>query len=344
MLKRLIKRVTRLSRRTKIIVLLIVIVFLFIAFRGRGKTTPLSYASVTKGNITSQVSASGILSGKNTATLRFLLPGKLNYFPINVNQSVSRGQVVASLDSTTLNASLQEALNNRRNTQAALDNIYDSLKGNASTETFAQKSVRTSAEVANDNAWDMILATRRAMQDSVLYSPISGVVVSKGDVSIGQNVGATDVIAQVVDFSEKDFLATVDESDIGKIQVGQDAQVTLNAYGETIFNGTVVEISGVAQTQTTGGVSVEVKIRIDDQRVSKIYGLNGQANIITSTKKDVLIIPQDSLIDDTHVYVKGVKGSEKREIETGIKSDTNVEVITGLSEGDQVVTNPQAVR
>ena len=62
------------------------------------------------------------------------------------------------------------------------------------------------------------------------------------------------------------------------------------------------------------------------------------------SKDDVLTISQDDLIDDNHVYIKSANGKpEKREIVTGIKSDTEAEVLSGLNEGDRIVTNPQAV-
>ena len=331
-------------RRNKIILGLVILVVLFLVFRGRQKPVELKYASVQRNNIYSQVSASGILNGKKSVSLHFNSAGKLNYLAVGNGDIVSKGQVIATLDNTQQSVALQQALNNRRNTQANVDYIHDTVKDHSGDETFSQKATRTTAEVANDNAYDSVRSAQRALQDTIIYSPISGIIVNQGSITVGQNVTPNDLIGQVVDFSEKAFDATIDESDIGQIQIGQNAKVTLNAYGDTEFNGKVTEIKPTTVTDSTGAITVTVKIQIDDSRITNIYGLNGNANIITRAKENVLIIPQDALIDDSHVYIKDSKGKpEKREIQTGIKSDTDVEILSGLNEGDQVVTNPQAV-
>lgn len=338
------RKILGLRRRTKIIGIIVILVIIFLVLRSRPKPVPLQFATASTNNIESQVSASGILNGKHSAALHFNIAGKLNYLGVSGGDTVTMGETLATLDSTQLNAALQEAENNRRNTQANVDYIHDQVKDHSGDETFAQKAARTAAEVANDNAYDSFLAAQRGLRDTTIVSPISGVTVSQANINPGQNVTPTDLIAQVVDFSEKDFDATIDESDIGNIQVGQNAKVTLNAYGDTTFDAQVVEIGTTTQTDSTGAITVTVKLRVDDPRIATIYGLNGNANIVTSSKQNVLTIPQDALIDDTHVYVKNAKGqAEKREIQTGIKSDTDVEVTSGLTLGEDVVINPQAV-
>ncbi len=348
--KNIFNKIKETRRRTKIIGVIVIMVVLFLVFRGRPKPVSLQFATVSKSNISSQVKASGILSGKKVAQLHFNSAGKLNYLVVANGDKVFAGQAIATLDGTALNSLLQEAINNRRSTQAIVDSIHDQVKDHSDNETFAQKATRTAAEVANDNAYDTVLAAQKALRDATLTSPIPGVVVAQGKLSVGQNVSPTDLIAQVVDFSQKDFEATVDESDIGKIKLGQNAIVTLNAYGDTQFKGKVVEIESQTQTDTTGSITVTVKIEVVDSRIATIYGLNGQVNIITAAKENVLIIPQDALVDDTRVWVKkpassaGQSGLEKKEIQTGIKSDTDAEVVSGLNEGDQVVSNPQALK
>lgn len=350
MLKRVKKIFTRIKntrRRTKVIAIIIALVAFFFLNRGGGKGAVLEYAVLAKGDINAQVSASGQLNGKALATLHFNQAGKLSYLPFGDGTKVYRGQAVAKLDTTALNAAYSQALNTRRNTQAAVDAIHDQVKDHSGDETFAQKAARTQAEATNDSAWDGVLAAQKALRDATLTSPINGIIVASGNLSVGQNIGPSDVIYQIVDFSKKVFEAKVDESDIGSIKVGQAANVTLNAYGSTVFKGKVIEIEPITQTDTTGAITVTVKIEVDDSRIESIYGLNGNADIIIAAKSGVLVVPQDALLDDTHLYVKCSAcktGVEKRQIETGIKSDTQVEVISGVSEGDQVVTNPQVVK
>ena len=340
-----IKRIIAMRRRNKILLGLAILFVLFLIVRGRPKPVKLEFAAVTKKNVQTTVSASGVFSGKNVASLHFMASERLNFLGISNGDNVTKGQLIASLDSTSASVALQEALNTRRNTQAAVDNIHDQVKDHAGDETFSQKATRTAAEVANDNAYDAVRAAQRALQETSLYAPFSGVAVVSNSLNVGQNVTAADVIAQIVDFSEKDFDATVDESDIGQIKIGQNAIVTLNAYGEKEFKGSVIGITPTTKTDSTGAITVTVKIRLYDQSITNIYGLNGNADIITASKNEVLAIPQEALIDDTHVYVKTANAkTEKREIQTGIKSNTDAEVTSGLVEGEEVVTNPQAVK
>lgn len=346
--KNIFNKIKNLRRRTKVIGIIIILVLIFFVSKGQKKPATLTYQTVQENNIASQISASGILSGKNTATLHFNQAGKLNYLGVKNGDAVLKGQVIATLDATTQNAAYQQALNNRRNTQANVDYVHDQVKDHSGDETFAEKAARTAAEVANDNAYDSTLAAKKALDDTVIYSPISGVIVAQGKVSVGQNITGGDLIATVADFSAKRFEATVDESDIGSVQIGQDAQVTLNAYGDTVFAGKVAEIESTTETDSTGSITITVKIELTDPRISNIYGLNGNVNITTNSKQNVLTITQDALIDETHVYVRNPASAkataDKREIQTGIKSDTEVEVISGLSQGEQVVTNPQDVK
>jgi HlyD family secretion protein/macrolide-specific efflux system membrane fusion protein len=342
-IKSIFNRIKNTRRRTKIIGIIIILFILFLLLRGKQKPAGLEYATVSQNNIESLVTASGVLSGKNVATLHFNSGGKLNYLPLKNGDKVLKGQAIASIDSTALNAAYQEAVNNYRNTQANVQLVHDQVKDHSGDETFEQKAARTNAEVANDNAYNAMLAAQQMLKDTTIYSPISGIVVVNNNLSVGQNITPSDTVAQVVDFSEKAIDATVDESDISKISVGQNANVTLNAYGDTVFKGTVSEVRPATQTDSTGAITITVKIKLTDDRIANIYGLNGNADIIVAHKENVLTIPQDALIDESHVYVKNGKSYEKREIQTGIKSDIDVEVLSGLSEGQEVVTNPQVI-
>lgn len=332
------KLIKGLRRRTKVIGIIVILLVLFLVNHGNKKPVPVTYQTVSRNNIESTITASGILSGKNVSTLHFNLAGKLNYLGFNNGDTVSKGQEIASLDTTVLNSALQEALNNRRNTQANVDYVHDQVKDHNGDETFSQKAARVAAESVNDSAYDSILAAQKALSDAVIYSPISGIIVAQDDLSTGQNVTPTNTIAKIVDFSSKVFEATVDESDIGSVKVGQSATITLNAYGDKEFKGNVIEVQAATQTDSTGSITVTVKIELNDSEISNIYGLNGQATIITNSKQNTLTISQDALIDDTHIYIKGSNGKpEKQEITTGIKSDTEVEILSGLNEGQEVV-------
>ncbi|MBF8249456.1 MAG: HlyD protein [Candidatus Levybacteria bacterium] len=334
-------KIKKLPGKYKIIGLIIIAVLGLFIFFGNKKTVPLQFITVKKQNIRQEISGSGTLSGTNSASLHFKISGKLTYLKVSAGDKVAKGQVIGGLDTQDLEIALRQAQNTLRDKRAIVDRIRDDTKDNTS-ETYTQRQTRTTAEVAQDNAYDSVLAAQRAFQDSVIISPIAG-VVTKVDFLPGQNVSPADIIAQVVDFSAIVFSGEVDEADIAKVSVGQSAEITLNAYGNRVFQGKVSEIFQETEITSNGATVVIVKILLDDQTVKNIAGLNGQVNIITSEKNNVLTVPLDTLQNGNTVFVKTVLGLKKQKIEVGLESDTEAEITDGLKEGDQIVTNPADV-
>lgn len=329
------------------IILLVVALFLLIP-KGQKKT--LEFVTVKKGNITATVSASGILAGKNTANLKFKTAGKLAYINVKKGSSVQNGQMIAGLDTQDLSITLQQTQNNLRqqqtNFEKTIDDIHLFQYGNGgfpnvgtANETESQKLSRMTAEVTRDNAVDSIKAARRAFQDAVIIAPIDG-IVTQADLLPGQSVGLTDTIAQIVDWSEVFLDADVDESDISKVHLGQPAQVTLNAYGDRNFYGVVQEITPETKTTSTGSTVVKARIALNNPGVDLISGLNGQTTITVDQAKNVLTIPQDALREDNTVFVQTADGIKTVPVKTGLTSDTDVQITSGLTAGQQVVKNP----
>ncbi len=323
-----------------VVILLGIFAWLLVA---RTRPEPIKFVPATRQDIKTVVSAPGILIGEETVNLKFKTSGKLTYLKVRAGDEVKKGQVIARLDTQDLAIALQQALNTLRDKQAAAEKILDEVKGHDKDETFAQKATRTTAEVARDNAYDAVRAAQRSFQDAVIVSPTGGIVTGQPELIPGQFVGSGDLIAQVTNFSEKFFAADVDEADIANVKIGQKAEITLNSYGDKVFAGTVSKILPQTKTATSGATTVTVKIKMKDSQIEPIQGLNGQASIIISEAVNALIIPQEALLDDSHVQIASPRGLIEREISTGIKSDTDVEVKLGLTEGDKVVKNPQQV-
>lgn len=309
--------------------------------------------TVKREDLYSKVSGSGTLDGKDDVTLKFLGGGKLAYINTKEGDRVKKGQTIAGLDTQALSIQLQEAQNNERSAQAAVEKTVDDTHlfqygnggfGNVGTanETETQKNNRTAAEVARDNAVEGVNAAQRAFQDAVLTAPIAGLITQSSPLA-GQPIGPTDVVAQIVDDSTLYFESEIDESDIGSIREGMNAQVSLDAYSDKTFDGWVEKIVPQTKTTTSGATVVIAKINLGKPDIPFVNGLNGQADIITQQQKDVLAIPQDAIRDDGTVYVKRGKDYQAVKVETGLASDSDVEIKSGLQEGDQIVQNPASI-
>lgn len=339
---RLLKLPKKILSKKLVLITIPVLIVLYLLWP-KGSKVLVEYTEVKKGDVAEAVSASGVLNGKNTATLKFKSGGKLAYKNVSEGDSVNSGQVIAGLDTQDLNISLQEAENNYRATQATAEKAEDDVKDHASDETFAQKQTRTQAQAARDSAFDAVKAAKRAFQDAVIVSPISGVVTQTKPLA-GQFVSATDTIAEVVDWSEVYFDTDVDEADISRVSLDQPVKVTLNSYPDKVFEGNVKEIGSSTKTTSSGSTVVTVRIDLHNPSIHLVSGLNGQAEIISKQVNNVLVIPQEALKDDNHVIAKTSQGPRLVEVKTGLKSDTDVEIISGLHEGEQVVINPTDVK
>lgn len=313
-------------------------------FFGRGKKTEsLQFAMVKRATIQSSISASGVLTGKDSVNLKFKSGGRLSFMGVVQGDSVTLGQTIAQLDSRDLAIALQQAENDYRSKQAAAEKAEDEVKDHSKDENFTQKQTRTTAQAARDSSFDEVKAARLALQNAIISAPLVGLVTQTSFLP-GQIVSTTDIIAQIVDFSQIYFDSDVDEADIGKIEVGQKAQVTLNAYGETIFSGTVNQITPQTKTLSSGATVVTVRVLLDNPGISLIANLNGQATIITDQKQNVLVIPQEALKSENSVLVKAGQEIKEVKITAGLRSDTEVEIVSGLNENDEVVINPSAYK
>lgn len=338
-----ILRFWKLPKKLWVTALLIVIGITGYFLYPKPKIEPIQLAEVKTGTVKEIISSSGTLEGTDSADLRFKIAGKLNSITVKPGETVKKGQLIASLDTRDLQIDLQQANNTFVSKEATAKRVEDDVKDHKSDETFTQKETRKAAQIARDNAYDDIKAAQRALEDAYLYAPLSG-VVTKADPNVGQIVLTTDTIAQIVDETDYVFEAEVDEADLGKIKNGQTADITLNSYPDQVFKATVSKITPATETTDSGATVVIVKLDLGKPEINFVSGINGQAEIIANQVDGVLVIPIDALMDNNEVYVKQGENYNKVKIETGLTSDAEVEVKSGLSEGDEVVTNPSAVK
>lgn len=328
--------------KKKVIILIIlglVIILLGFIFLRRNGQNNFQFAEVKRGEIKETVSSSGTLSGKEVADLKFKSSGKLGFINVKAGDLIKKGGSVAGLDTTQLQIDLQQARNTLVAKDAAAKRVEDDVKDHDKDETFTQKETRTAAQVARDNAYDEVKATQETLNDAYLYTPIAG-LVTKAPLLAGQNVATGDLIAQVVNVSQIYFDTEVDETDIGKIARDQQAEVTLDAYPDQVFQGIVDQIIPRTQETSSGANIVVVRIKLKDIPANFVQGLSGQSEIIVRASSDTLYIPIEALRDDKTVVVKIDQDYREIKVVIGILSDTDIEIKEGLSERETVMFNP----
>lgn len=209
-----------------------------------------------------------------------------------------------------------------------------------------QQNIRLAEAQVGTDKINLSLAEQR-LQDTKVFSPIDG-VVSERNVQIGQiissgisNVGGGTVAMVISDLSRRFVLASVDESDIGRVELGQNVIITADAFPRERFSGKIERI-GTKGVNISNVVTFEVKIELLGTNKSLLKPeMTTNIDIIFAEKEDVLLVPSEAVLnkDDQHfVRVMIDDGSVKeRPVQVGISDGVVTEITTGLNQGDAVV-------
>ncbi|MBP7589359.1 MAG: efflux RND transporter periplasmic adaptor subunit [Thermoanaerobaculia bacterium] len=211
-----------------------------------------------------------------------------------------------------------------------------------------------------------LAGARDELSKTKMLSPIDGVItalpVEEGEVAvIGTMNNAGTKLMTISDMSTVEAVMEVDETDIPSVKVGQTAEVRIDAFGERKFEGIVTEVGSSPISSLTGStdaaVNFEVRIQLKDLPTTMRPGFSCSADILTGTAAGVLAVPIQALVvrekdaegeakpeEEEGVYVLKTDGSKKTAVFSavtpGMTGETQVEIQSGLSDGDEVITGP----
>ncbi|MFB3826363.1 MAG: efflux RND transporter periplasmic adaptor subunit [Bryobacteraceae bacterium] len=205
------------------------------------------------------------------------------------------------------------------------------------------------AEAAREQARAVLARVEEDLRNATIVSPIDGVVLSR-DREAGDAVssiltmgsGAT-LIMTLGDLAEVYVKGKVDESDIGKVYVGQPARITVESYKDRKFAGKVTKISpmGVEKDNVT---TFEVRVSISNESRKLSAVMTANAEIILEERKGVLAVPEGAILygkdKSTNVEIPDPtveKGKRRVAVATGISNGSKIQILKGLAEGQQVI-------
>lgn len=211
-----------------------------------------------------------------------------------------------------------------------------------------------------------LAGARDELSKTKMLSPIDGVItalpVEEGEVAvIGTMNNAGTKLMTISDMSTVEAVMEVDETDIPDVKVGQTAEVRIDAFGDRKFEGIVTEV-GSSPIASLGGstdaaVNFEVRIQLKDLPPTMRPGFSCSADILTGTASGVLAVPIQALVvrekeaegeakatEEEGVYVLKTDGKKRTvafvAVSAGMTGETQVEIESGISEGDEIVTGP----
>lgn len=229
-----------------------------------------------------------------------------------------KNQVTAA-DLASAQASLTQAKNNLDELLAGPD--VNSL-------SIAQNSVET-AQIALDQI-------KLKLQQAQIVAPFSGIITTI-NAKVGQTASGTPI--SLADLDHLDIIVNMAEVDVNKVQVGQPAEVTLDAITDLTLAGTVSQIAP-AGVQSSGVVNYPVTVAITKTSDAVKTGMTSNVNIIVSQRDNVLTVPNRAIrtVNKQKVVTVLFEGQQIQvPVQVGLSGDSATEIVSGLKEGDVVM-------
>lgn len=305
---------------------------------------PGTAVPVQRGDITEDVSATGTINPVNIVNVSSKITGLIERVLVNENDTVHAGQVLMVLDDSRLQAALTQA-------KAKLDNAaatYERSKRLYAANAISKQQLDTDetnltvAQAAYDDAASQL-------DDTVIRAPIDGTVIGKpipAGQTVAPGISTPMILVTVADLSKMQIDTQVDETDIGKVKVGQRADFTVDAYPGRTFTGTVSNVSQRANVQQNV-VYYSVLIDVDDPAGLLRPSMTARVTIHTATSSHALLVPLAALKEnkDGSKYVQVVQDGQvvNTPVTVGLMSDEQAEITAGLTDGEQVLL-PQAAK
>lgn len=311
---------------------------------------------VVRMDMKSTVSATGTIQPVDSVEVSSKITARLKSVLVKENDKVTAGQTVATLDAKDYEAKRDQAQYKVTNTQAEYERISYLYSIGADT----QKQLED-AQMNYDTAVSELAQAESDASETSILAPMDGTVVGEpktvGTMAVATSDNPT-VIMRIADLSSKQIKAKVDETDIGNIKVGQQATFTVDTYTDKTFTARVTKISQTDtsnswDTSSSSGSSSSssssasviyyyVTLDVDDPDSQLLPAMTARVEINTADKPDTLAVPISTLKTDangSYVIVRNADGSqENRYVTTGIYSDEYVEILSGLEEGEDVVS------
>ncbi|CDF77966.1 HlyD family secretion protein [Formosa agariphila KMM 3901] len=245
--------------------------------------------------------------------------------------------------------------------------VYEVAEASKASAYYNVQSAGATVNEANDN-----------LNRTTIFAPMSG-TISKLDAELGERVVGTQQMAgteimRVANLNNMEVEVDVNENDIVKVNIGDSTIVEVDAYLKKEFKGIVTEIANSADEALTSDqvTNFKVKVRILEESYQDLIegkpksyspfrpGMTATVDIITKQRKDIIAVPISAIVikNDTTtststtpkdaissekfecVFVKDGEFAKLRVVKTGIQDNSNIEIISGLEEGEEVIIGP----
>lgn len=320
----------------------VLILVLFFVLLRKPKKGPETF-TIQKGEVKKELSLSGILDSKEKVTLQFQQGGLISWVGVKEGDFVRKNQGIASLDTRLSNINLKKSLNMYSITRIDFDQVnkdYEKYEENSDSDYREKiKRILQKNQFTLENSVLDVEGLDLSIKLSSISTPISGIVTKVVSPIAGVNVLPSQSQFEIVNPATIYFSVSVDQMDLSGLSKDKEVEIVLDAYPDLKLLGKVDSISFVPVFGETGTV-YEVKIvfeKLDNKDMKYKIGMTGDANLILEKQENVLFVPLEFVKEDTKgKYLLVGKKMKKVYVETGLESDTSVEIKNNIKEGDIV--------
>lgn len=299
-------------------------------------------ATAKKEDLRVSVTGSGQVYARNEVSLKPVAAGDaIEVLNVSVknDQEVKKGDLIAVLDTGDALKAVRDAQLSLRSAEIKMrqtEKLYDN-------ETEDDKLNRQSQEISIAQARNKLADAREDLEDYNIRAPFDGVVTSLS-VSAGDSVSRDDTVASVIS-REMYAKVSLNEVDAAGVKIGDLVTLTFDALGGMPIGGTVSKMDTIG-TVTQNVVTYNAEIVFDSASLENLKpGMSVDVEIVTAEKNDVVTVPIAAVRTDTSgksfvMFPGSGDGNGKGRrvgVETGISTDTSIEIVSGLSEGQRVI-------
>jgi len=297
---------------------------------------PVMTAYVKSIDLNTEMEVVGTFEARKELTIIAESQGRLTNLMIEEGQYISQGQAVATIDDTAIQSQLMTAQASLEKARKDVERYKNLLDVGAISQTQYEE-----IKLGMQNQLSSITAIEQQLKYTTAKSPMSG-IIKEIMLESGSFANLGTEIASVVDISKLNMIIKLDEKDIVKVKRGQVVKIITEVYPDKTFNGRVKNIAVQADIARKYDVSIELT---NSKSMPLKAGMYGTAHIpIGNDSKTALVIPRKSVVGSLkqpQVYIVDNETAKLINVEVGESIEENVIILSGLQEGDQIITTGQ---
>ncbi len=318
------------------------------------KVVPVIVHKAAKSDFEDLLPAMGTIKGSREIELRFEVNGLIEAINFRESDLIKKGDMVAVLNQQDAILKLEYSQSKLKTVQTQMLTAKKKLEIHQrlyqigsiikpKLEEIALEYENAKSQVTQ--AEKEVAFAKQEVQKAYLISPIDGILGTR-DVEAGEFVTQATKIATIIDISSVWAELGIIEKDLQKISLGHEVSITVDAYPDAEFKGTIDNVLPIIEGKSR---TITCRVNIDNQDSRLLPGMFAKGTIYVFGQKDVIVLPNtclrdkdnDGTFDSVFVADEG-SVAHQRDIEIGYLTTDNVVVASGVEEGELVVTEARA--